>query len=172
MVVSYLYRHFVLHWRSAYNLGFKSITHIMQQNACVTSKNEYAGRPAGVGGRDGGWSCWDAHTPFSLNNQHLEETRCKGTKTHLTNSWGCSAGQMEDLVWTWLPSAGWTFCIERLNILRVNHVGLSRIVKHFGQTAYAQRTEDGIMWQLGRTIHGEMKFLLSVLNNELVACHP
>ncbi len=42
--VSYLNRHFVLDWRSGYNLGFESITQIMQQNGYAMSKQQYGGQ--------------------------------------------------------------------------------------------------------------------------------
>lgn len=38
MGVSYLNRHFVLDWRSGYNLGFESIINIMQQNGYAMSE--------------------------------------------------------------------------------------------------------------------------------------
>lgn len=47
--VSYLNSQFVLDWRSGYNLGFESITHIMQQNGYATSK-----QPNNMAAKDGG----------------------------------------------------------------------------------------------------------------------
>lgn len=45
--VSYLNRHFVLDWRSGFNLGFESIIHITQENGYAMSKQQY--------GRQGWW---------------------------------------------------------------------------------------------------------------------
>lgn len=47
LIVSYLNRQFVPDRRSGYNLGFESITHIMQQNGYAQSEQQYGGDGGG-----------------------------------------------------------------------------------------------------------------------------
>lgn len=58
-----------------------------------------AGRPAGVGGGMGVEAAEMLTLLFHHLLYHVEETQCKGTKAHLTNSPGSSACEMEVLVW-------------------------------------------------------------------------